>query len=198
MKELLRLALPEPAEILFFSVLAIIALLIQNIKRYIDLLDGANPDVVAQIGGIDGFFKTNIADIESKIDPRIADLVIWMLIGAIAFMIFSVIVASIKSYQNEHDLIEYYKSSSGRNHEIIVYVSHIAVRIVGVTGFLVWFVFFTKDVNPFLTKQFFIASISLTDITSWVWLIASIIFMALALYLFAIFARLVVLKERVF
>jgi hypothetical protein len=198
MKEFLRLILPEPAEVILFVAMGVILMLVQNVKRYIGMLDGENPDVVAQIGGIDQFFQNIVANTEAKIDPRVADMVIWMLIGALSFMLFSVIVASIKSYQNEHTLIEYYKSASGRHHEIIAYVSHVAVRVVGITGYLIWLVVFIKDINPLLTKQFFVATTSLTDPLSWLWVVLSVVLMAAALYLFAIFARLAVLKERVF
>jgi hypothetical protein len=198
MKEFIKLIVPEPLEIIFFSIIAIILLVLQNIGLYIKLIDGQNPDVVANFGGVEQYFDELISRIESYVDPTIADMVLWMLIGAISFVAISFITAAIKSYQDEHALIEYYRSPNGRQHEIISYISKIALRVIGVLGFVVWTLIFFKQINPALTSSFFAATITPTNLYSWAWFFVCIICMALALYVFALFIRLAVLKERVF
>jgi hypothetical protein len=72
------------------------------------------------------------------------------------------------------------------------------MRAVGIFGMIVWFVLFIQAINPALTKSFFVSATNLSDASSWLWLVLAILGMALSLYMFAVLARIIVLRPRVF
>jgi cytoskeletal protein RodZ len=121
-----------------------------------------------------------------------------MLIGSILFTIFSYIIAAAKSASDEAELVHYYRSPKGRSHELNAFFSKVAMRAVGIFGMIVWFVLFIQAINPALTKSFFVSATNLSDASSWLWLVLAILGMALSLYMFAVLARIIVLRPRVF
>jgi hypothetical protein len=126
------------------------------------------------------------------------DFIMWLIIGCVGFLVFSVIAASVKSAENEAEILHYYTKPQGRHHEIIALMSRFAVRLLGVLGGVVWFYAFIGSFLPFSTKLFFTSVTTLPDLVSVFWLLVSIIITGATVYGFMIFIRLILLKSRVF
>jgi hypothetical protein len=106
-------------------------------------------------------------------------------------------ITMIKNTDSEMEFLHYYKSPSGRKHEIIVFLTKIAVRLAGLFAIILWLNIFIRIINHWLVGLLFTPVISPKNPISWLWLVVSLLIMALCLYAFAIFARLVLLKPRV-
>ena len=126
------------------------------------------------------------------------DFIAWLLIGAIAFATISVLVAMYHSADQEVELLHYYRNPSGKRHEIIAFISKTAVRFAGAVGFLFWMIVFFRLVNPALVTQFFAATLRIDEPISWLWMVLSVVLLALSIYAFAVLARFIMLRVRVF
>jgi hypothetical protein len=198
MKPLLKLIVPEKAEIVVFISISLLLLLIQNIKRFWVFFDGTSIDTLTQTGGLDTQISNFFTNLEARIDPRIADFLVWVLVGSVVFALFSYVVAALKSASDEAELVHYYKSPKGRAHEINAFITKVAVRLAGIIGIVIWLVIFLKNINPSLTKLFFTSATNLSDPASWLWIVLSIVMFAGSLYVFAILVRVIALKPRIF
>lgn len=198
MKPFLKLIIPEKAELILFISLGLILLVVQDAQILWLALGGSDAVSIDTGNNLGAHISYRYHIFEDTLDPRIADFVVWMLIGSIMFTIVSYVIAAAKSASDEAELVHYYRSPKGRSHELNAFFSKIAMRAVGVFGFIVWLVVFIQAINPALTKSFFVSATNLGDASSWLWLVVSVVAMAMALYVFAIFARIVALRPRVF
>jgi hypothetical protein len=198
MKEFYRLIIPEKAEAFLVFIIGAVVLILLNIKRFWLILDGNPATVVASQEGYDNFFTKFTAMLDSHINPNWLDLVMWLLIGCLGFLIFSIITASFKSAEQEVELLHYFKNPNGRNHEIIAFVSKAVVRITAILGGIIWLVAFINVIMPFCTKVLFTSVTSLSDPESWLWMILSVVIFAISIYLFEVIVRLIALRTRIF
>lgn len=198
MRPFLKLVIPEKAESVLFISLSLVLLVLQNIKLLWLSLGGNDAASLSTTSDLSEVVSSHYLTFEANLDPRIADFIVWMLVGSIVFALFSYLMAVLKSTSDEVELVHYYRSPKGRAHEVNVFISKFAMRAVGVFGLLVWTVLFLKSINPTFTKLFFTSVTTLNDPASWLWLGLSIVVMAIALYVFAICARIIVLRPRVF
>ena len=198
MKDLLKLVIPEKIEIIVFLMAALGLLIVENVKRFWVFADGQSLSSLQAAGGYDTQISDWFINLQARIDPHFADFIVWVLIGSVLFVGLSYVVAAIKSVRNEAELVSYYKSPQGRVHEINVFLTKLAIRVIGVFGLIVWSSIFLKHINPAISKLFFSSIITIRDPASWLWVGLSVIALTVALYVFAIFARLIALKTRVF
>ena len=198
MKPLLKLILPEKAEVVVFVSIGFLLLLAQNIKRFWVFFDGTSVNALSETGGLDTQVSNFFINLEARVDPRVADFLVWVLVGSVVFALFSYVFAAYKSASDEVELVHYYRSPQGRAHEINAFITKIAVRLAGVVGIVIWLAIFLKNINPSLTKLFFTSATTLDDPASWLWIVLSVVLFAASLYLFAILVRIIALKPRVF
>lgn len=198
MDELKKLIIPEKSELVFVLSMSIALLFFENFRRYKNYWTGDLYAVSASAKGIDTYIADWFMGIEAKIDPRFVDFIAWLLIGAIAFATISVLVAMYHSANQEVELLHYYRNPGGKHHEMITFISKTAIRFAGAVGFLFWLIVFFRLVNPALVLQFFSATIHINEPISWLWIILSIVLLAASIYMFAILARFVALRVRVF
>lgn len=198
MREIIKLIVPSRVEALFYVFLSLVFYVLQLIKPIKLSLDNA--------AGVTSFgaeeYQNQISmwvnSLLAQISPRVIDFAAWLLIGSLTFMAMSVVVASIKSTNEDIRLLQYYKAPSSKRHEINVLLTKLALRTTGVMGLLFWLFLFWGGLNTTLTGLFFASLLYIGHFQSWVWLPLCVFLYALSLYLFAIFIRMVVLKVRLF
>jgi hypothetical protein len=198
MKQLYRLAIPESIEFVFFLIVSVVLLLSENIKRFWVLLGGDTIIIAKQKGSIDNTFKETLTNLINNINPKIVDFLVWILIGCVVFVIISVIIAFIKSLENEAELLSYYRSPKSRAQEINSFLTKLAVRFIGILGIILWFIYFIKVINPAINRWFFTSLTSLKSPSSWFWLAISIVLFTFCIYLFAVLFRIIALRPRIF
>lgn len=198
MKEFYKLIIPEKVEIVLFLSVSACFLLIQNVKRFWLLLQGDAIIVAKKTDSIDSSISNFITNNLNDISPRLVDFLLWALIGCVVFIVISFIIALIKNLDEEAELLHYYRSPKGRIHEINSFLVKYVIRLTGLISFVIWLLYFVDIASPTISRWFFAAAVSLNELSSWLWLLFSIVLLAACLYVFAILARLVVLKPRVF
>ncbi|MFO0882241.1 MAG: hypothetical protein U0491_02215 [Candidatus Saccharimonadales bacterium] len=199
MKPFLKLIAPEKAEVVVFLSVSLALLIIENIQKFWLLLGGKDANTLSDTGDFaTQFGNWYLNNIEAKIDPRFIDFLVWMLIGCVVFALFEYIVVQVRSTDEEISLLHDTRSQKSRASEFRTYIARLAVRIAGIIGFLLWFALFTGTLNKGLANLFFVNASTLNQISSWLWVVLSVIAMAVTLYVFAIFARIIALRPRVF
>jgi lipid-A-disaccharide synthase-like uncharacterized protein len=193
MKHFLNLILPEKLEVLLWSVIGFVSLLILNVGRLVSwITDSSGTQNVDFIGKY--LFK-----LDNLVDPRLIDFMVWVLAGIAVFLLFSILVAIFKTAGEEASILHYYKSPVGRYHEAVVFLSKGAVRLFGIMCVVFWLNFFINNVNPYGSDIFYTSITTIVkDAFSWLALILSVALYSAYLYLLAITARFITLKIRVF
>lgn len=197
MKPFLKLIIPEKAELFLYASIALGVLLLENVRRFWLFFGGTEADSLSASGGIEMQLSNWFTNAEARLDPRIADFLVWMLIGCIVFALFEYIVASIRTTDEEVELLQNTKSMRGKTQEFRTFMAKLATRIAGVIGLLFWVVIFLRAINPALSKLFFVNATSITDPISWLWIVLSVVGMALSLYIFVVAARVIMLRPRI-
>lgn len=198
MKPFLRLITPDVAEAVAYASIGLALLLVQNIQRFWVYLDGNVVSVASDSGGIDTGISEWLLHLESQIDPRIVDFMAWVLVGSVVYIVISYMIAGLKSASDEVGVIHYYRSPKGRVHELNAFLAKLSVRIAAVIGLVGWFFVFLQYINPIFSKLFFTAVLTPLDPVSWLWFVLTVGLYAASLYAFSVFARLIMLRPRVF
>lgn len=197
MKPFVKLIVPEKAEIFLYVSIGLGVLLLENVRRFWLYFGGREADTLSETGGIEMQLSNWFTNAEARLDPRIADFLVWMLIGCIVFALFEYIVASIRTTDEEVTLLQNTKSARSKTQEFRTFMAKLATRIAGVIGLLFWTVIFLRGVNPSLSKLFFVNATSITDPISWLWIALSVVAMAASLYAFVIAVRVIMLRPRI-
>jgi hypothetical protein len=197
MNPIIKLIIPERSEIILYSSFSLFLLLVQNVKRFQLIFKGETVAIANKTEPTANFFKSLLEDVEQKINPRIIDFLLWIIIGSILFFLISLMVAVIKSAHDEIEVLHYYKNPKNKAHEIHILLTKLAIRLISLIGLIIWMSIFLKTVNPNLVNQFFALVIDLKDPLSWVWLPLTVAAYSICLYLFAILLRLIALKQRI-
>lgn len=198
LKEIKTLILPAKSEFLLYGALALFLLVMQNISRYWSYFSGVKFEEVKNASSASGQLQYWILNAESKFDPRIADFLVWMLLGMVAISAVLFIQSNVRNANDERTLLEHMRNPKTKTHELEVFSLKIATRVAAFIGLLVYLRIFLGSINTSLTSLFFVSSLSLNDPISWLWLFLSVALFALALYVFALFGRVLFLKTRVF
>ncbi|HUD03309.1 MAG TPA: hypothetical protein VMR51_00760 [Patescibacteria group bacterium] len=198
MKQYYKLLVPSWIEIILFTALGLFVLIALNAKRFWLLASGNTLNWVNNIEGTDNLFSRFIKNNLDKINPHVIDFFVWIIIGCVVFVLVSVMIATIKSADDEVELIHYYQNPSSRIHEINAFLTKIAVRIVGIFGLIFWTIVFIKSINISLTRHFFVSVTTLKSPSSWLWLVMSVILYTICIYSFALLFRVIMLKPRIF
>lgn len=198
MRQFFQLLIPQKAETILSLTLGVLILSLLNIQRFWLILGGDDSaQNAAEHSSWDNLLTNAINVLDSHINPNWLDILMWLLIGCLGFLVFSFITGSIKAAEEEVELVHYFTNPNGRHHEILVFISKLVVRVVGILGSLLWVSIFFELFMPFCSKLFFTAVTSLPEAIYWLWLVIAIGMFAAGLYLFAILARLVALKTRI-
>jgi|GEM_PF-954292 len=193
-----KLIIPERLEALLYLLFAPTILSLQSYKSIKLFLDNATNTVAADSGDLQIKISIWTTDLLNKIDPRWIDFLVWLLVGCIVFMIASVIIASIKTTEDETRLLQYYRSPKGKRHEINAFVTKATVRMAGAIGAFLWLIVFLTYINKTLVNFFFNTLVNIKEPASWLWMPIIIMMFAAAIYVFTIMLRLVFLKIRIF
>jgi hypothetical protein len=198
MRQFAKLLLPEKAEVVLTLSISAFLLIVINAKRFWLVVDGSTAVSAATINSFDSYLSNLIQRLDTYVNPNWLDFIMWLIIGGLGFLVFSFITATVKSAEDEAEIMHYYSRPQGRHHEAIVFLSRIVARMVGVLGLLFWIYTFFGVILPFCSKLFFTSVSSLPAPTSIFWLILSITIFAVGLYGFMVFARVITLRPRVF
>lgn len=198
LKEIKTLILPAKSEFLLYGALSLFLLVMQNVSRYWSYFSGVKFEEVKNASSASGQLQLWILDAEAKLDPRIADFFVWMLLGMVAISVVLFIQSNVRNANDERTLLEHMRNPKTKTHELEVFSLKIATRVAAFIGVIVYLRIFLGSINPSLTSLFFVSSLTLNEAASWLWLAVSIALFALALYVFAIFGRVLFLKTRVF
>lgn len=198
MHQFFRLIIPEKVELLLFGSIGLALLFVQNISGFRALFKGDTVEIVTNnLDNSDYVVANFLNGLEDKINPRVIDLIVWILVGCVVFVVVSVIIASLKSANSEAELLHYYINPKNKAHEIHIFMTKIAIRISGIIGLFIWVFYFAKTISPYFSELFFTSICTLKDPISLLWLLLSFVIYGLCLYVFAILARLIALKPRV-
>jgi hypothetical protein len=196
-KEIKTLILPTKSELLLYGAAALFLLVAQNISRYWSYFSGVKFEEVKNANTASGQVQYWILNTEAKIDPRIADFFVWMLLGMIAISLVLFVQSNLRNANDERTLLEHMRNTKTKTHELEVFFLKVATRVAAAIGLLIYLRIFLGSINPSLMSLFFTSSLSLNEIASWLWLVVSIALFAAALYVFAILGRTMFLKTRV-
>lgn len=195
MKDFFKLLIPQKLEVFVFSLFGFIFILLVNVQNFWAAMTSQTVYVTTpKINPINDW----LIGIQSNINPKIIDFIVWLLIGSLVFILASTIMAMVKNTEDEVEILHYYRTPKGRGHEAVAYLTKIAVRIAGILGLIVWLDFFIYNFNPWLTKIFYSSVTNLNDFSSWLWVFLTIFFMSICIYVCAIFIRISALKIRIF
>ena len=197
MNQIKKLILPELSELILFLVIGLGSVILLNLKNFWMLLSGDTTTYIVNTGKSKGFIGSWLINLQNHINPRLVDFIVWLLIGCLVFVMLSLVISALKNAGDEAELLHYYRSPVGKRHEMVVYLTKIAIRLVGFLGFIFWFIVFIELIGSWLAGLFFTSATSLNNISSWVWLFMSTVISSLCIYLFAILSRLIILKPRV-
>lgn len=198
LREIKNLLLPSKSELLLYPALAIFLLVAQNIGRYWSYFSGVSFEQVKNASSLGSRIEFWLLDGEAKIDPRIADFFVWMLLGMVVISVILFVQSNLRNANDERDLLEHMRNPQNRTHELEVFSLKIATQVAAFIGMLIYARIFLGSINTGLTSLFFASSLSLNHPVSWLWLFVSIALLAAALYVFAILGRIMFLKTRVF
>lgn len=197
-KEIKSLLLPTKSELFFYAALAFFLLIAQNISKYWSYFSGVKFEDLKNASSLSGQLESWILGLEAQTDPRIADFIIWMLLGMIAISAVLFVQSNLRNANDERDLLEHMRNPNGRVHELELYSLKIAVQVAGFIGLLIYARIFFGFINEALTSLFFVSSLSLNDPQSWLWLALSVLMTMLSLYMFTLLARVAFLRTRIF
>jgi hypothetical protein len=198
MKEFYKLILPETYESIFLLTIAFVLLLLENVKRFWQLLQGETLVNVKETAAVDYTIVDTLRSVIDNINPKLIDFALWALIGCFIFATLSVLIAFFKNINEEADILYYYRNPSSKAHEWHVFVTKYAIKAVGVLGIVLWFFYFLNVLNPKINNLFFTSLASLDTTISIFWITVSVIMLAVCIYVFAILARLIALRPRIF
>ena len=198
MKPIYKLILPDKNEILLYSGIGFALLVFNNFQKYWAYLsDGASFDSVVAYNNLALMLEQFLINIELRIDPRLADFTIWMIIGFVSIMI--VMGAQKVLGDSERDIEQATKLSKTRFGRIVKAETtyRIALRLAGIILTLIWFRLFFGAIFNALSNLFFEASVNILGLQA-ILILYTTLLTGLGLYVFAICFRLVTLKIRVF
>ena len=196
MKEILKLLLPEKIEALFYvmiSLLCLILLSYSNLKTNIFNYPGAPINIRQQ-----NWLSLKVNQWSSAIGPKAATFLVWLIIGCLIYLLISVIIASVRSVDEEVGMMHYFRSVSDKKHEWHVFITKAVIRLTSLIALFFWLFLFLGYINRKLVFLFNSSLLHISQPVSWLWLPFVVIIYALGLYSFAVLFRLLLLKERVF
>ena len=189
--------LPSKSELILYPALAVFLLVAQNVGRYWSYFSGVSFEQVKNASSLGSRLEFWLLDNEAKIDPRIADFFVWMLLGMVVISVILFVQSNVRNANDERELLEHMKNPKSRTHELEVFSLKIATRVAAAIALLIYARIFLGALNAGLTGPFFTSSLSLDEISSWLWLIVSIVLFSLALYVFVVLTRVMFLRVRV-
>ena len=198
LKELKTLLLPTKSEYFLYVAVSVFLLFVQNVARFWSYFSGVSFEEVKNANSIGSRIEFWILDTEAKIDPRIADFTVWLLIGMVAISLVLFIQSNLRNANDERDLLEHMRNPNTKAHELEVFSLKIATQVAAFIGLVIYIRIFLGSINPPLTTLFFVSSLSLNQPSSWLWLLMSIAVFGLSLYVIAILARVMLLRARIF
>jgi hypothetical protein len=197
LREIKTLILPTKSEYILYPALALFLLIAQNVGRYWSYFSGVSFEQVKNANSVGGQIEYWVLNAESKLDPRIADFFVWMLLGMVAISLVLFIQSNFRNANDERNLLEHMRSPKNKAHELEVFSLRIATQVAAFIGLLIYLRIFLGSINTSLTSLFLTSSLSLTDPASWLWLVVSIVAFAFSLYVFTLLARVMLLKARI-
>jgi hypothetical protein len=191
MHKLYELIMPTKTEALLYATGSLLLLLIMNINGWWHLLLSDAVRDPATVRSIDGRFHDFIADHTSLTNPQLVNGFVW---GATALMALSLALAVAGFI---HDAQVHSADLKTRNGEISFF-ERLFVRAAGSIGLTLGTILCLFEILPALSARF--AAYLLRDygIRSLLWILATTLCLALAVYGLAIFCRLAALRVRVF
>lgn len=197
LREIKNLLLPSKSELLLYPALAIFLLVAQNIGRYWSYFSGVSFEQVKNASSLGSRIEFWLLDGEAKIDPRIADFFVWMLLGMVVISVILFVQSNLRNANDERELLEHMRNPQSRTHELEVFSLKVATRVAAFIALLIYLRVFLGSINAALTSLFFTSSLSLNEPSSWFWLLASALLYSIAIYVFVLLTRIMFLRVRV-
>ena len=193
-----QLVIPSPVEAFLWFLLGLAVLLIANIGKMWNYLSGMPASVVVEHSSLLGTASAWFLNVEAKIDPRVVDFLVWVLVGILAVGSVMMFQGWLQAAGKELTLLEYMRSPMGRWHETHALVLRVGLRILGIAGlvFMLWL--YLGALAPALDRLFFTSVANLSDWQSWVWLVVTPAVTGAYLYVMTIFVRLILLRTNNF
>lgn len=195
--EIKNLLLPSKSELVLYPALAIFLLVAQNISRYWSYFSGVSFEQVKNASSLGSRLEFWLLNSEAKIDPRIADFFVWMLLGMVVISVILFAQSNLRNANDERELLEHMRNPQSRTHELEVFSLKVATRVAAFIALLIYVRIFLGSINASMTSLFFTSSLSLNEVSSWLWLVLSVVLFSVSLYVFVILTRVMFLRVRV-
>lgn len=198
MSPIKKLIKPDTTEIILYLGIGFGMLVVNNIQKFWSYLS-SGADIEQVITYSDAAFEVQqkLLDLEAGIDPRLADFTVWMIIGVLS--ISTVFIAQKVLGDSSEEIRRASMLRKTHYKKIVTQETayRLALRIAGILLFLIWFRLFFGSIFSRLSDLFLDASLNLFSLQV-IYLPFTVIFAGLGIYVFAICARLIALKIRVF
>lgn len=192
-----RAFLPTRIEAASLLIGSFLFLLIINTFSFFRTIGGENYTLASEL--IRSYIERLLAPTDNQQGSQILTVVFWMFIGIMAYLIVWIIVSVIQAYNSDvhgsKRLVLPQGSSSKRIfHE---YVLRLAIRILATIMFLYWIYLLLAGFLPY-ASQTFLKSMTDISLKNLLWTGWSVLVLAGSVFVAVIFARCIVLRERVF
>jgi hypothetical protein len=198
MDKIIKLLVPEKLEALLYFLLGFILIIVVDIKLFISYLTASSGETIDSLGYFKNVLLAKIFSLEQYIDPRFVDVLVWALLGSVIIMIILVVEASIASAKEEEQLLKYLSNPDSKSQETKLFIIKLTIRIAAIVGLIFYIRTFFLDIVPLLAANFFISVTSLKLLEPVLLALVCPFLAAIGIYIFAIFARLIALRPRVF
>ncbi len=192
-----RALLPTKVEIYSLLTGCFLILLALNTLPVIRTIDGVNYTLTTEY--IRGFVEKILAPTNNQDASKILTVILWMAIGMVMYIFVWVVSSLIANYRKDipmtHGMVlpRGYNSGDAWHETILKFV----IRILATIFFLYWIYILLAAILPY-TSLLFINSLADFSIKSIPTVLVATAMLAGAVYTLFVFARCVILRERVF
>lgn len=198
MNSIRELIIPSPLEAFVWFVVGFAVLVLANASRVWNYLAGISTSYLLEQSSLLGSLSSWFLRTEAKIDPRIIDFLVWVLIGSLAIGSIMMVQGWVQAAGKELTLLEYMRSPQSRSQELHTAILRVGLRVVGVVGVVVGLWLYLGLLAPDLDRIFFASAIDLANWQAFVWLLFAAAITGACIYILTIFGRLVFLRTNNF
>lgn len=195
-RQVARVFLPTPTELISLFILSFLALVLINSFSFLRTVEGQNYTLVIEY--IQIRVREALTYVDGILGPTIPLVILWMFIGMIVYLILWFMIGAWRAWREDLPpdgpgmiVPKEYSHAKGLRRTILRILLRTTVGVL----LLVWFFIFFASVLPKINSMFLEGSTELKR--AWLCLVASAL-LAGSLFIMAILARCLVMRTRVF
>lgn len=199
MRPIIKLLKPDYSEIALYSSIGFALLVVGNIQRLWDYTTGGlDAELAFSYTSVAGRLQEKLLTFEAGIDPRFADFTAWLVVGLLAVVLISVGQKFIELGGEDIKTTKKLKNTKFHKTQKQESITRWLLRFAGIILLIIWTRLFFGFAYLEISEIFFNAAVDILDVYSLIAIIYTIFLTGFGLYVFAICARLIALRIRIF